>query len=646
VKLLLLATHRPEFQAAWEGRQVSAVSLPRLERQELCDVIRGAARGRELPAAWIEAIAQRSDGVPLFAEELARAALESDPHALASAEPEEVVPETLQDSLMARLDRLGRVKEVAQLGAVLGREFRYELLRDVSPLAEEDLRAALSNAVQGELLYERGTPPQATYLFKHALLRDAAYHSLLRATRQQHHRRVAEVLIGTEVAAAQPELVAYHLGEGRDAERAIEYWERAGERATRRSANQEAIRHLSRGIELLAELPEGLERKRRELVLQVALGAPLQAARGFGDPAVQRAYARAHALCREVEDAPQLFQAIFGLTAFYQTRSEMGVAYELGRQLLALAERSADKTLLLLGHMTVGNPLYWMGRPREALAHLERTIALYDPAEHRALAYAYGQDPGVVARTFAALSLWMAGHPARAVRCAGEAIAHARAGEHALSLAFALGVGAILDWMRREPRAARARADELIALSEEQGFPLWLGVGQVLAGWSLLEDGDEAGQQRVDAGMGHLARVGARVGSTGFMAILAEIHWSHGREDAALGVLDLALAPTPGERSAFFDAELHRLKGEILARGARRAFAAGEEQLRTALDVARHQGARSLELRAATTLGRLLDEQGRRPEAQALLAPLHASFGEGHDAPDLRQAAALLAGWA
>jgi class 3 adenylate cyclase len=645
VKLLLVATHRPEYEPTWQASHVSAVSLPRLERQAMSDLIRGTPRGRELPAVWVETIIGRSDGVPLFAEQLTRAALESDPEALASAEPpQELVPETLQDSLMARLDRLGPVKELAQLGAVLGREFRYELLRDVSSLDEGALRAGLASAVREELFYERGTPPRATYVFKHALLRDAAYHSLLRATRQVHHRRVAEALIEAEAAEGQPELVAYHFSESRDPERAIDYWQRAGERATRRSANQEAIRHLSAGIELLAELPEGPERKRRELVLQVALGAPLQAARGFGDPAVEQAYARAHELCREVEDAPQLFQAIFGLTAFYQTRSEMSVAYELGRQLLALAERSGDPTLLLLGHMTVGNPLYWMGRPSGALAHLDHTIALYDPARHRALAYAYGQDPGVIARTFAALALWMTGYPAKAFQRGCEAIEQAREGEHALSLAFALGFAAILDWMRREPRSARARSDELIALSEEQGFPLWLGVGLVLGGWSMLEDGDERGQEQIDAGMGHLARVGTRVGSSGFMAILAEVHWKHGREDAALGVLELALAPGKGDRSTFFDAELHRLKGEILARGPRHALREGEEQFRCALDVARSQGARSLELRTATSLARLLDAQGRGPEGRALLAPIRAWFSEGHDAEDLRQAAALLAG--
>ncbi|MEN8160418.1 MAG: adenylate/guanylate cyclase domain-containing protein [Myxococcota bacterium] len=643
VKLLLLATYRPEYEPSWRGAHVRSVPLGRLDKEALRALVRATPHGRELPEAWVETIVGRSDGVPLYAEELARAALESDRAAPnASEEPQELVPETLQDSLMARLDRLGPAKEVAQLGAVLGREFPYELLRDVSPVDEPTLRAGLENAVREELLFEHGTPPHATYLFKHALLRDAAYHSLLRATRQTHHRRVADALIEAEVGEAQPELVAHHLSEGRDVERAIDYWQLAGERATRRSANQEAIRHLRHGIELLTELPDGPERKRRELVLQVALGAPLQAASGFGDPAVEHAYARAHRLCREVEDAPQLFQAIFGLTAFYQTRSEMELAYALGRQLLTLAERSGDPTLVMLGHMTVGNPLYWMGRPDDALAHLDQTIARYDPTRHRALAYAYGQDPAVIARTFAALALWMVGYPVRAVRRADEAIAEGREGRHALSLAFALGFAAILDWMRREPGSARARAEELIVLSEEQGFPLWLGVGQVIRGWSLLEGGDESGQALIDSGMGHLAQVGARVGSTGFMAIMAEVHWKHGREDAALGVLELALQPGKGDRSTFFDAELHRLRGEILAFGRSRAVGKGEKLMRRALDVARSQGARSLELRAATTLARLLRDAGRGDEGRALLAPIHAWFREGHDAEDLRQAAALL----
>jgi adenylate cyclase len=236
----------------------------------------------------------------------------------------------------------------------------------------------------------------------------------------------------------------------------------------------------------------------------------------------------------------------------------------------------------------------------------------------------------------------MAGYPVRAVQRARDAIEQARESEHPLSLAFALGFAAILDWMRREPQAVREQSEELIALSTEQGFPLWLGVGQVLAGASRVEDGDEQGQQQIEAGMGHLARVGARVGATGFMAVLAEVHWKHGRESAALAVLELGLAPARADRSAFFDAELHRLQGEILAWGSRHAVAEAEEELRCAIDIAHRQGARSLELRAAASLARLLDERGRGAEAQALLAPIYAWFREGHQTHDLRRAAALL----
>jgi predicted ATPase len=480
------------------------------------------------------------------------------------------------------------------------------------------------------------------YVFKHSLIQDAAYQALLKARRQELHARVAAVLAAQP--ATEPELIARHYEEAGQTEEAVAHYQRAGEQATRRSENAEAIRHLTKGVELLRELPEGSERTRQELVLQVMLGAPLQAVKGFSNPAVEHAYGRARELCQEIGEAPQLFQALFGLTAFYQTRGQLAVAYEIGQQLLGLAERTGDASLILLGHMAVGNPLYWMGRPCEALEHLNQTIALYDPVAHRSLAYEYGQDPGVVARTFAALSLWMAGYPDQAERRSGEAIQLGRDSAHALSLAFSLGFAATLHWLRREPRRAWQCADELVTLSDEQSFPLWLGLGLVQRGWAQIASRHaERGNDDLHRGFALLATTGAEVGSSQMMAILADVQAAGGNLRSALDILDSALTPAHEAHGAFFDSELHRLKGDILLRSDAGAGERAEELFRKACQVARQQGAKSLELRASVSLGRLLRGSGRNDEARALVAGIYGWFTEGHATADLTEAGALLA---
>jgi predicted ATPase len=366
-RLYVLLTFRPEFTPSWGlHSHLSQLTLSRLGRPQVREMVEKVTGGKALPAAVLQQIVAKTDGVPLFVEELTKTVLESGlvreangRYELAGPLPPLAIPTTLQDSLMARLDRLAPVKEVAQIGATLGREFSYELLQAVSPVDEARLQQALGKLVEAEVLYQRGLPPQARYVFKHALIQDAAYQSLLKSTRQQYHQKIAQVLEERfpETTETQPELLAHHYTEAGLIIQAIPYWERAGRRAIERSANLEAINHFTRGLALLKTLPDTPERTRQELTLQIALGVPLQATRGFAAPEVERAYARARELCQQMGETSQLTPVLRGLWEFYELRAELQTACELGEHLHTLAQRVQDPALLLVAHDVLGDTL-------------------------------------------------------------------------------------------------------------------------------------------------------------------------------------------------------------------------------------------------------------------------------------------------
>src|SRR5262249_45379214 len=378
-------------------------------------------------------------------------------------------PSTLQDSLMARLDRLSAVREVAQVGATLGREFSYEVLEAVYPVDETTLQQALAKLVEAEVLYQRGLLPQAPYGFKHAPIPDAAYQSLLKSTRQQYHQQIAQVLEERfpETIETQPELLAHHYTEASLIAQAIPCWQRAGQRASQRSAHVEAIAHLTKGLELLKTLPETPERAQQELTLQIILGSPFMATKGYTAPEVERTYARARELCRQVRETPQLFQVLYGLLSFYLVRAEYKTARELGEQLLSLARNVRDPALLLPAHQVLGQCLYFLGELVPAKEHLEQGIALYDPQQHHSYAFLYLGDSGVVCRSWIAFVLWLRGYPDQALQRAHEAITLARELSHPYSLAIALGRTAMLHRLRREGQAVQALAEETISLATE-----------------------------------------------------------------------------------------------------------------------------------------------------------------------------------
>jgi len=637
--LLLLMTHRPDFEPPWPTRgHVLALRLNRLSRRQSQQLTTGVIAEAALSDDVVERIASRSDGVPLFVEELAKSVIE------AGSVDSQDIPETLQDSLMARLDRLGDAREVAQLSAALGRGFPYELLGAVAPMREVELREGLGRLVETELLYQRGLPPKATYTFRHALVQDTAYQSLLESQRQELHGRIADALEKhfPERVAREPEVAAHHCEEaGRTAE-AIGYYQRAGERAVQRSAHAEAIAHLRRAIELLHALPESHERDAQELGVRIALGAPLQAAQGMYSAEVEETYASALSLTRALGDVRERFQVLSGLAIFYRNR-EVSRALELGEELLAHAERTGKPSQLLFAHSTLGVTLHYRGDLSKALAHDERAIALYDPIEHRSLEFVYGLDPGIVSRCLASFALLQLGHPDRALERVEEAIARARAHAHPYSLAYTLNWGTIVHHMRQEPRRVLERAEEAIEISTERGLHQQLGGAAIFRAWalSLLADANEGGRA-VDEVQGQPARQMFTPVSAPFMGALADAQRRLHRLEDALRTVESWLAYSSEIQACYWDAEFLRLRGEIRLAQDTAAREEAEGLFIQAIECAKRQEGRFLELRAATSLARLLRDYERHDKARALLQPVYDWFTEGFDTADLKDAKALL----
>jgi class 3 adenylate cyclase/tetratricopeptide (TPR) repeat protein len=483
VPMLHMLTFRPEFTPPWLARShLTPITLNRLERPQVGALIAHLAGGKALPGEVIEHIVAKTDGVPLFIEELTKMVLESgllqeeaEHYRLTGSLSTVTIPATLQDSLMARLDRLPQAREIAQLGAVLGREFAYELLRAVTPLDEATLQAGLAQLVAAELLYQRGRPPRARYMFKHALIQDAAYASLLRSTRQQVHQQVAQLLEARfpEIVETQPELVAQHYTAAGCTEQAVGYWQRAGQQASDRSANLEAASHFTTGIELLKALPETPEHTQQALSLHIALGAALQIAKGHAAPEVEHAYNQARALCQQVGETPELVPVLFGLWRFYNLRPQLHTARELGETLLRLAQRADDPALAVIAHYALGATWCFLGALPAARQHLEEAIACYTPDQRRAPVFRIGQDLGVGCRAHAARTLWLLGYPEQALARIHEALALAHALSHPYSLGFVWGVAAFVSQFRRDVPAVHEQAEATVALSIEQGFPQW-----------------------------------------------------------------------------------------------------------------------------------------------------------------------------
>ena len=652
VPMLHVLTFRPVFVPSWPTRShMTPLTLSRLERLQSEALITHLGGGKSLPVEVVQHIVAKTDGVPLFVEELTKMLLESEllreeaeHYALTGSLSTAAIPATLQDSLMARLDRLPAARDVAQLGAVLGREFSYDLLRAVSPLDEATLQARLAQLVATELLYQRGRPPRATYIFKHALIQDAAYASLLRSTRQQYHQRVAHVLAARfpETVEAQPELLAHHYTEAALTEDAVHFWHKAGQQASTRSAYVEAMAHLRQGLEVLQALPETTVRAQHELMLQLTLGESLEASQGYTAPEVAQAYTRVHELCQHVDASPQLFPVLVALRRFYTFRGEMQTAQELAEQLLRLAQRQPDDARLQEAHWALGQTLYFRGEFVPARAHLEQSITGYAPRPLSAQADRDAAGTQIACLLVAAYNLWTLGYADQALESAHEGLRLAHELAHPFTLVMGLSATAVLHWFRREVQAAHELTETLLARVKDQEFPDLLAAGTALRGWTLAMQG------QAEAGITQGRQVLASQHNTSahrwhIPLVLAEVYRVGGHAGEGLRLLAEALAVMDDTGVRHLEAESYRLQGELLLVQSADNHAAAETCLSQALALARRQQARAWELRAAMSLSRLWQQQGKPEDARQLLAGVYGWFTEGLETPDLQEARALLA---
>jgi predicted ATPase len=653
-------TCRPDFVPPW-NRQIplTPLRLDRLNRSQIEQMLWRLTGGKALPALVIEQIAGKTDGVPLFVEELTRMLLESGQlqqtgqgFELTASFDQLAIPLTLQDSLMARLDRLGPGKEIAQWAAVLGREFSHELLAAAVPFAEAALQQGLEALLEAGLLHQRGLAPQARYIFKHALIRDIAYQSLLKRQRQQLHQRTAEVLEArfSEISRIQPELLAWHYTEAGCVQQALPYWQQAGVRAIGRSALREARRHLNNGLKLLRELADTPEKYHQELQFLTTLGPALVALAGQAAAEVEAVYARADQLCLLLGETGQRFAVLWGLWRYSLNRPQLQTAHDVSQQLLTLARQQQDSSMLLEACIACGTTQWYLGNFTGTREHMAQAEALYQPEQHQALAQRFGGcDPGIYCGSYVAITLWHLGYPDQAVQRSHMTIERARQLGQPYTLAFALNFANVLQLYLRDLVSARRGAEELIALATEQGYALWLTVAGVCLAQTRILEGDVAGgmtqlQQSVTAQLA----TGAELALPSWLGMLAEAYAQNGQIIKGLKALDDALAIVDKSAERQWQAELYRLKGLLLLRHPPDAdCAAGEkatvECLQQALAIARRQHSRALELRAAVSLAQLWQQQGMLQQAHDLLAPVYDGFSEGFAVADLQQAKALLA---
>jgi predicted ATPase/class 3 adenylate cyclase len=661
LRVLTLVLYRPEFRLSWTPQaHCSQLTLNRFTRVQGEQMLGYLTRSQPLAAEVREQVLARADGVPLFLEELVKMLLEStrrpaevEHNGQTTRRPLVAIPPTLQDALMARLDRLDSARELAQVGATWGREFTYEQIQALVALEDSTLQPRLGQLVEAEILYQRGLPPQASYRFKHALIQEAAYHALLQGTRQQYHARIAQMLSERfpETVETQPELLAHHYTEAGLLAQAIPYWQRAGERAVARAANLEAMRHLNRGLELLRTLPDTPERMDQELHLQFPLGSALAAAKGFAAPEVEQVYARTKELCQQIGATDQLFLVLGGLGNFYLNRAQLQTARELAEQRLRLAQRRQDPQLLMGAHISLGLALYHAGEFTSALVHLQQTLRLSAPEVQRTPISPGWQRIGVVScHSHTAWTLWFLGYAEQSLAENHATLGVAKKLGHPFFLVNAFYWVAQLHQYRRDLTHTYEMAEATITLSSAQDFAQQIGQGLFLRGWALAMQGQAAaGLAQMREGFAAWEATGAEVLRPYYLALLAEVLAHAGQPDEGLELLDKALVVVDrsGERS--WEAEVHRLKGELLLRQADRsgvwsaAIGEAEAWLHQALAIARRQEAKALELRAAMSLARWWQQQGKHREARELLVPIYGWFTEGVDTADLQEARALLA---
>jgi predicted ATPase/class 3 adenylate cyclase len=649
--VLLLLTFRPEFGAPWVGQShVTAVALGRLDRRDGAALIQGIAGNRTLSDEIVAEIVERADGVPLFVEELTKAVLEAgaqSPEAASAllAVPARTVPATLHASLMARLDRLGPAKELAEIGAAIGREFPYDLLAAVSPLAESELLAGVSQLVASGLVLGRGTPPDSSYLFKHALIQDAAYGTLLRRTRQQLHAQIGNVLETRfpDRVAREPEVLARHFAEAQQPQCAASYWLKAGRQAAERSANLEAIRHLTSALDSLQLLPESLERDRQELTVQTAIGTPLIAVHGYAAPETGVAFSRARELGSRLGDADALFATISGQWAYHFVRGDHAIMRHLADEARRFSNELQDETLRLAGFRTGGLNALYFGAFAEARSIFETTVRIYDTKRHRPAPVYFIHDPKFYALAYLPVIYWILGYPDKARSWQDAAFAYANELNQAvLSTHVRIYGGAGLDELLFNLPPVRAYSEAIIDLADQHNLHYFRLSGLILKGWAMAQQGESAeGLALMQRSAAERLGLGVSWYQIRYLCMLAEAELQHGSADRGLAAIAEAKEIIARTDEHMWGSEISRIEGQLLWRqGAPPPDV--ESLFQAALATARKQNAKSFELRAAVSLARLWRDQGRNHQARDLLAPIYGWFSEGFTTADLMDANVLL----
>jgi predicted ATPase len=646
----LLATARPEFTPPWPAyAHARVLPLTRLSRREAAALATRVAGHKALPAELMAQILARTDGVPLFVEELTKTVLESGmveegvaEYVLAGPLRPLTIPTTLHASLMARLDRLAPAREIAQIGAAIGREFSYALLRLVAPIGEASMAAALEQLVGAELLFRRGEPPDAVYTFKHALVQDAAYDTLLRHRRHDLHGRIATVLEQhfPDIVSQQPEILARHSAEAGLMAQAVAYWARAGQRSLARSAMVEAAAQWRKGLELLATLPDDAPRQERELELQIGLGTALTATEGYAAAVTGATYRRARELCQALGRTEPLIAVLYGEWTHHIHRDELDRAHELAGEARRIAEARQDPSIRLMACRISGVTSFFRGALAECRAFQEEGLALFDPAQRPA--YTGVADPRVISLAFLARALLLMGHVDRAQARIEEALAEAAQLSHAYTQSWALWQACFVDWMVRPVPVLLRRTEALIALSVDQHFRYSHAVGILFRGWCMSAEGrHEDSLVLLRQGLAEYRATGTVGYRAFFQTLLADACGKARQWEAGLAELVEAatLVETTNER--WVEAEIHRVRGDLLV-GAGHAGDA-EASFHRAIKVAARQEAKLWQLRATVSLCRLLRNEGRHSQAGALLGSIYSEFEEGRATPPLLEAAALLA---
>ena len=652
-RIVALITFRPELPPPWSPRsELTPITLNRLLSQQAKDFIKHIAKGKELPAEVVQQLLEKTDGVPLFVEEMTQTILESPAleelesrYEKTSAPISLSIPTTLRDSLMARLDRLSdksTAKRIAQLGATWGREFPLAYLQAVEPLNAEDLNPLL----EAGLIYRRGEPPHVTYIFKHALIQEAAYESLLKRTRREYHRRIAEVLLDRfpETVEIHPEFLAHHYTEAGLTEEAIHYWKEAGQNAVERSANLEAIGHLGKALELVRTLPEARERTEAQLDLLIRLGGPQIAAKGYAAAEIGEVFTEARDLSEQVGQSPKLFDSLQGLGAFHLVRGELKEALGLSERLTRLAERLDNRALIVEASLRLGITSSMLGRLAPALEQFERVATLYDREEHRSHSLIYGQDTEVSCLCHMAVDLWLTGYPDRALAQTQRAVRVAKRINHAFSLSWALLYSAMVHTLRREPGEVREQTEALASLSEEHGFRYRLAQAHILNGWTVAHQGEreEEAVEHIQKGIEAVERTGAVVYQPYYLMLLAEAQRKAGQNNQSMETLAEALSIVYSTRESFLEAELYRLEGNLFLSTTGPRPSRAKACFLKSLQIARRQEAKSLELRAALSLARLEGPKEKTSKARSELEEICSRFTEGFQTADFRDAQALL----